>query len=105
MTVVFILFMRDQRILYVLLAMAVLLFFQSKIVCRMRYLSLITAGILVPLLVSPAMTQLWLQYGTGNANYCFFQGLCQWLFCAFGINEFLLSYFKQLRDAEGARPM
>lgn len=105
MTVVFILFMRDQRILDVLLAMAVLLFFQSKIVCRMRYLSLITAGILVPLLVSPAMTQLWLQYGTGNANYCFFQGLCQWLFCAFGINEFLLSYFKQLRDAEGARPV
>jgi len=94
MIAVFITFMRDQRILDVLLAMAVLLCFHSKVIHRMRYVPLIAAGILVPILITPSMVQLWLLYGTGNANYCFFQGLCQWLFCAFGINEFLLSYFK-----------
>lgn len=41
----------------------------------------------VCMVVSPLMTRLWLVYGTGNANYLFFQGFALWLLCAIGIIE------------------
>lgn len=64
----------------------------------MRYLSFIITGILIPLIISPLMLDLWIKYGTGNANYLFFQGICIWIFCALGINEFILTYIKYFEN-------
>lgn len=73
---------------------AILLCRHTQVVKGMRHVPLICAGIVVPIVVSPLMASLWVDYGTGNANYCFFQGLCLWLFCAFGIAEFTNAFLK-----------
>lgn len=74
---------------------AILLLQHEQIVQRMRHVPLIGAGIAVPLVVSPLMFMLWVDKGTGNANYCFFQGLCLWLFCALGISEFCVAVMRK----------
>ena len=85
---VIVLFSRDLTTLDILLISAMFLVNHSDVVAKMRSLPLITMGITVPLVVSPVMLDVWVQRGTGNANYFFFQGLCLWLFCALGITEF-----------------
>jgi hypothetical protein len=60
----------------------------------MRNLNVILAGILVPILISPTIFALWVDYGTANANFLFFQGLASWAFLAFFTSEFLIAYNK-----------
>mmetsp|Transcript_25074 Transcript_25074/g.41777 ORF Transcript_25074/g.41777 Transcript_25074/m.41777 type:complete len:102 (-) Transcript_25074:652-957(-) len=74
------------------LLMTFMLMQHERVVKRMAHLPWICTGILMPLCVSPIMLFIWIQYGTGNANYAFFQGLCLWLFSAVGISEFCASY-------------
>jgi hypothetical protein len=73
---------------------AALLCRQATVVKGMRHLPLIAAGILLPAVASPVMQMLWADYGAGNANYVFFQGVCLWLFCALGITEFTSAFLK-----------
>jgi hypothetical protein len=88
------LFRRDLRVLDVLLGL-VLLGQHADIVRNMKHQWLITAGILVPLLASPVTFRLWAHYGTGNANYFFFQGVCLWLFAALGVTEFTAALLRK----------
>jgi hypothetical protein len=89
-----ILFRRDLRIVDVLLGV-LLLGQHADIVRNMRHQWLITAGICIPLLASPVTFSLWAQYGTGNANYFFFQGVCLWLFAALGVTEFTAALLRR----------
>ena len=72
----------DVLLAFVLLAQ------HRDIVQDMRHQWLIVAGILVPLAASPVTFGLWADFGTANANYFFFQGVCLWLFSALGVVEF-----------------
>lgn len=82
-----ILFRREISIVDILFGLGLLLQY-PQVVRKMRHLPFIATGIVVPLILSPLMFVLWVDYGTGNANYFFFQGVCLWLFAALGIAEF-----------------
>ena len=47
----------------------------------------IAMGISVPCVSGPVAGYLWLDLGTGNANYLFFQGLCLYFFLSVGLIE------------------
>lgn len=66
-------------LLGILTAMLSLLTHAPAVTQSMRHLPWITMGITVPLFVSPVMRHLWVDLGTGNANFVFFQGLCMWV--------------------------
>ena len=91
---IIILFRREISVADVLFGMSLLMQY-PHIICKMRHLPFIVTGIAVPLVLSPLMFVLWVDYGTGNANYFFFQGVCLWLFAALGIAEFINTLLKQ----------
>jgi hypothetical protein len=93
MMAVVILFSRDLAAADVLLA-ACLLAQHTAVVSQMRQLPWILIGISLPLVLTPVMLKMWIEYGTGNANYCFFQGICLWLFFALGVGEFCIAFMK-----------
>lgn len=90
---IIILFRREISIVDVIFAI-ILLVQHKNVLSNMRHRSIIIVGILTPIVLSPLMLNLWAVYGTGNANYFFFQGVCLWLFCAFGITEFTNALLK-----------
>lgn len=94
------LFKRDLTALDVCIAAALLLCQHPEVVRRMRHLPVIAAGIVVPMVASPAMLTLWADFGTGNANYFFFQCVCMWLFCALGITEFTAAFLKSANGGQ-----
>ena len=93
MMVIVMLFSRDLVLLDFAFGIA-LLMQHTEIIRGMHTLPIIVAGITVPAILSPLMFSLWVDRGTGNANYFFFQGLCLWLFCALGIVEFTSSFMR-----------
>lgn len=48
----------------------------QDIISNMRYLSYVQLGIAFPLVISFMMAYLWVEIGTGNANFSFFQNIC-----------------------------
>lgn len=48
---------------------------QVQVLARMRHMSWLAPLLLACCLGSPLMLQLWVQRGTGNANFAFFLGL------------------------------
>jgi len=102
MAVIILLFTRGLVALDVLFSIALLCQHQ-EVVSGMRNVPYIVAGIAVPLAVSPLMYSLWVNNGTGNANYFFFQGICLWLFCALGIVEFTGSLMRSHVSKKGYR--
>ena len=95
MAVIILLFSRGLVALDVVFSV-VLLCQHQEVIGGMRNVPYIVAGIAVPLAVSPLMCSLWVDRGTGNANYFFFQGICLWLFCALGIVEFAGSFIRSV---------
>lgn len=61
----------------------------EDVVSKMKSMSWISLGILLPLTLFPIMIYLWLGLGTGNANYVFFQGLAFYSFYGLAIIEFI----------------
>ncbi|KAJ1421528.1 GPI transamidase subunit PIG-U [Ochromonadaceae sp. CCMP2298] len=93
MMAIVILFSRDLAAADVLLAVG-LLAQHTTVANQMRQLPWIVTGIQLPLVLTPVMLTMWIEYGTGNANYCFFQGICLWLFFALGVGEFCIAFMK-----------
>jgi len=93
MMVIVLLFSRDLVLLDFVCCIA-LLMQHTEIIRGMHNLPIIAAGIAVPATLSPLMFSLWVERGTGNANYFFFQGLCLWLFSALGMVEFTSSFMR-----------
>jgi phosphatidylinositol glycan class U len=59
-----------------------------RIVARMRMLTFIGVGIWIPLLMLPVMIHVWLNAGTGNANYLYFQSLAYQVFLTLVVLQF-----------------
>lgn len=87
-------FSLKPKVINIAIAVSALLTRNTHIVRSMRNLNVILAGILVPILISPTIFALWVDYGTANANFLFFQGLASWAFLAFFTSEFLIAYNK-----------
>ena len=62
---------------------------------RMRYLSLLAPLLLVSCAGTPLMLLLWVQRGTGNANFVFFLGLGYSVAIIIGVVEFTRSAMRQ----------
>ncbi len=45
----------------------------------MRYLTFILLAFIIPIFTCPLTTHLWIDLGTGNANFLFFQQLFFWI--------------------------
>ncbi len=69
----------------------VMLSANRNVIMTMRRIPLICFCIVLTVCLSLLTAQLWLQQGTGNANFLFFQGLVLWIACAVGIVEFVRS--------------
>lgn len=54
----------------------------------MRFVPIISLGIVTPMIISPLMMRLWTANGSGNANFLFFQGFMLWIFFALAVVEF-----------------
>lgn len=67
---------------------------EGQVAAAMRHLSWILLAIAVPVLVSPVMRHLWLHWGTGNANFLFFQGYAQWVSLVLFVLEYVSAYLK-----------
>lgn len=65
---------------------------------NVRYLSLSYLVILLGVIFSPAMADIWIRLGTGNANFLFFPGLATWCMLAFFICEYLIAYDKRHKE-------
>jgi len=68
-----------------------LLLCNEAIVAKMRFVAIILFATLASAVVSPLMLSLWVTYGSGNANFLFFQGLTMSLCLSAFIIEFLRS--------------
>lgn len=66
-----------------------LLVTERDIVQHLRNKVLVAIGLLIPLVLSPLMFDLWVRIGTGNANYLFFQGFIMWIFFGLGLIEYI----------------
>ena len=71
-----------------------LLFERVEICRKIRGLSFVLAGVLLTLMVSPIMYELWVLRGTGNANYLFFPQYALWICLAWFISEYILAHQK-----------
>jgi hypothetical protein len=65
---------------------------------KLRFPYLIASGILIPLVLSHAVLPLWLEQGTANANYFFFQMLIMWTFIAVLIIEYTRATLESIRQ-------
>lgn len=87
-------FALKPKVLNIAIAVTSLLTRNANFAQKMRILNIILAGILIPIIISPTIFALWVEDGTANANFLFFQGLASWAFLAFFVSEFLLAYNK-----------
>lgn len=79
-----------------------LLALHPRVTRRMRpwLCAIVALCMTVPAVASPALLSLWLELGTGNANFLFFQGLAMWMAGNAGIAEFIASAKEQDKDIE-----
>lgn len=68
--------------------MMVALLAQHRIVAKMKFLPLITMGILVSCAVSTVTFHQWVVIGNGNGNFLFFPGFACWVFATLAIIEY-----------------
>lgn len=62
------------------------------IVTKMANLPWIVIGVLVSTVLVPLYSHLWVEKGTVNANFVFFQCYCLWVFVGLGFVEFVKSF-------------
>jgi len=79
-----------------------LLALHPRVTRRMRpwLCAIVALCMTVPAVASPALLSLWLELGTGNANFLFFQGLAMWMAGNAGIAEFIAAAKEQDKDTE-----
>ncbi len=70
----------------------------GKVISTMRRIPFTLLCIVLSACLSLLTVQLWLQQGTGNANFLFFQGLVLWVACAVGIVEFIRAVVVGLKE-------
>lgn len=87
MVAVIILFKPAMSLTDIAFAVTLLLTYHGDVLQRVRYKVWILTGILVPTTLSPLLAHAWIDKGTGNANFLFFQCLALWFFCALAIVE------------------
>jgi hypothetical protein len=66
----------------------------SNVLAVMRHKELLVLVILVTMAASPVMLSLWVEAGSGNANYLFFQSIAMCIAYAFLLVEFVRSAMK-----------
>lgn len=67
---------------------------QTHILKEMGKMQWIFPGILIPLALSQVMLYQWVELGSGNANFLFFQGMILSVFSGLGILEFVVAALK-----------
>jgi phosphatidylinositol glycan class U len=67
---------------------------------RMEGVAHTSLGVVGPLALLPVMSFMWLEAGSGNADYCYFQGLMFHLFCGALVLEWLLATVRRDRLAK-----
>ena len=72
----------------------------NSVIAHMRYLPIITMGIILPVVISPIMFDLWVKKGSGNANFLFFQGLALWVFLALFVIEFVNTVIRSEQESQ-----
>ncbi len=70
------------------------------VLTQMRFLPLILFSVVTTAVISPLMLSLWIQSGSGNANYLFFQGWVMCIFIALYITEYLNTAVRMLLTDE-----
>ena len=68
----------DTTICDIIFVFCVLMLNFRHVFIHVKYLSVLLVLILIPLVSSPVMLYLWVDLGTANANYFFFQSLMMW---------------------------
>jgi low temperature requirement protein LtrA len=68
---------------------------------KVRHPFLVFAGIFVPMSLASTMLYLWLDVGTANANYFFFQMLTMWIFIAVLLIEYSRATLQSIRKLYG----
>jgi hypothetical protein len=87
MVVVVLLFKPAMSLTDVAFGGSLLVAYHRDTLSLMRRKAWVVTGLLVPTVLSPVLAHTWIQRGTGNANFLFFQCLVLWFFSALALVE------------------
>ena len=71
-----------------------LLFYDGQVYDNMKYLPIMTLGLLIPMIVTPIILFMWVNIGTANANYLFFVLLVMQWTSVFSVVEYTRAALK-----------
>lgn len=100
-TLMMVLFLRRSNNYVDIMLLLLLPLRTANVLTRMRFLPVIFFSVVTTAIISPLMLSLWIQSGSGNANYLFFQGWVMCIFVALYITEYLNTAVRMLLTDEG----